>query len=59
VLPKGTQHAPGFEPGGAANRLAQMARTTYKAPQLAVSNPPSRNEMEKWLDAALKRYGPQ
>lgn len=59
VLPEGTQYAPGFEPGGPASRLAQMARTAYDAPRLAVSNPPSREDMERWLESALKRFGPQ
>ncbi len=58
-LPSGTQYAPGFEPGGAANRLAQIAQAAYTAPKLAVSNPPSRGDMEKWLENAIKRFGPQ
>jgi hypothetical protein len=58
-LPSGTQYAPGFEPGGAANRLAQIAQAAYTAPKLAVSNPPSRRDMEKWLEDAIKRFGPQ
>jgi len=58
-LPSGTQYAPGFEPGGAANRLAQIAQAAYTAPKLAVSNPPSRGDMEKWLEDAIKRFGPQ
>lgn len=58
-LPSGTQYAPGFEPGGAANRLAQIAQAAYTAPKLAVSNPPSRGDIEKWLENAIKRFGPQ
>ncbi len=58
-LPTGTQYAPGMEPGGPASRLAQMARAAYTAPRIVPSNPPSRSEMESWLAAALKRFGPQ
>ena len=58
-LPAGTQYAPGMEPGGVASRLAQMARTAYTAPRVPESNPPSRGEMERWLEEAMKRFGPQ
>ena len=59
VLPAGTSYAPGFEPGGPASRLAQMAHAAYTAPQLAVSNGPSRQDMERWLESALRKFGPQ
>jgi hypothetical protein len=58
-LPSDTQYAPGFEPGGAANRLAQMAQAAYNAPRIVPSNPPSREDMESWLEEAMKRFGPQ
>ena len=58
-LPTGTQYAPGMEPGGAASRMAQMARTAYNAPRVVESNAPSRSEMEKWLEDAMRKFGPQ
>jgi hypothetical protein len=58
-LPEGTQYAPGMEPGGVASRLAQMARTAYNAPQIVESNGPSRQDMERWLESALRKFGPQ
>lgn len=58
-LPSGTQYAPGFEPGGVASRLAQMARTSYTPPQIKPANPPGRSEMEAWLEEAIRRFGPQ
>ena len=58
-LPTGTQYAPGMEPGGAASRMAQMARTAYNAPRVVESNAPSREEMERWLESALRKFGPQ
>jgi len=58
-LPEGTQYAPGMEPGGVASRLAQMARTAYNAPQIVESNGPSRQDMERWLESAMRKFGPQ
>jgi hypothetical protein len=56
TLPKGTQYAPGFEPGGPAARLAQMSGSQYTPPPLAVSNPPSRETMAAWVDEALQQF---
>jgi hypothetical protein len=57
TLPRGTQYAPGFEPGGPAARLAQIGGAQYTPPPLAVSNPPSRETMAAWVDEALQQFG--
>ena len=59
TLPKGTQHAPGFEPGGPASNIARIGGTTFTPQPLAVSNPPSRETLSQWLDDALSRWGPR
>jgi hypothetical protein len=56
VLPKGTQFAPGFEPGGPAARLAQISGSQYTPPPLAVSNPPSKETLKAWVDDALQAF---
>ena len=57
TLPKGTQYAPGAEPGGALAGIAKAANVGYTPQRLAVSNPPSRETMEQWLNDALAAWG--
>jgi hypothetical protein len=57
TLPKGTQYAPGAEPGGALAGIAKAANVGYTPQPLAVSNPPSRETMNQWLQDALAAFG--
>ena len=54
TLPKGTRYAPGFEYGGGANVLSDIAGASYSPTQLAVSNPPS---VQALVDKIIGRYG--
>jgi hypothetical protein len=57
VLPSGTQHAPGYGYGGPVNVLANIAGAAYKPQKLAVSNPPSADQMMAWISQAMQQFG--
>lgn len=56
VLPRGTQYAPGMEPGGAASGLYSIAGLQYQPQRIVPSPAPSRKEMEQWIKAAISRF---
>ena len=58
TLPQGTTYAPGFERGGPVAGLYAMGGSQYTPTPLAVTNPPTAAEMERWVQSALKRFGP-
>lgn len=57
TLPKGTQYAPGFEPGGAVEGISRIGNVAYTPQRLVASNPPSRETMQQWLDDAIAAWG--
>jgi len=57
TLPSGTEYAPAFEPGGAVERLARIGGAEYTPQRLAVSNPPSRETLNQWLNDAIALWG--
>lgn len=58
TLPQGTTYAPGFERGGPVSGLYAMGGSQYTPTPLAVTNPPSAEEMETWVRSAMQRFGP-
>jgi hypothetical protein len=58
VLPDDTTFVPGYEPGGPVSTLARMGGANYTPPRAQQAPPPSREEMESWLQSALAQFGP-
>ena len=56
-LPKGTMFAPGFGPGGPMSEMARRAGVSYMPPRIPAAPPPSRREMEEWIQAAISKFG--
>ncbi len=58
TLPQGTTYAPGFERGGPVSGLYAMGGSQYTPTPMAVTNPPTAQEMERWVQDAMRRFGP-
>jgi hypothetical protein len=43
--------------GGPVNVLANIAGAAYKPQKLAVSNPPSADQMMAWISQAMQQFG--
>lgn len=56
TLPKGTMFAPGYGMGGPVHQMAQRAGMTYQPTPMVESPPPSREEMEAWLEDTIRRF---
>jgi len=56
-LPKGTMFAPGFGPGGPVSEMARRAGVRYTPPRIPEAPPPSRKEMEQWIQDAIAKFG--
>jgi len=55
-LPKGTMFAPGFGPGGPVSEMARRAGVSYVPQRVPQAPPPSRKEMEQWIEAAIAKF---
>jgi len=57
ALPSGTMFAPGMGPGGPVSEMARRSGVSYTPPRLPKAPPPSRQQMEQWIDAAIAKFG--